>query len=275
LIIGSDYGLKRFIPSEEKRELGDLHTPYWNALKVEHGVGQRTDGVCKSVFDIPGFVASLRQLVETHDYGHTDVGLMFGVSRERVRQWCKELGIRKKYQGSSLRIWDAERGLFVAVEWKDVLEKARRKRREARIEKSRALWDRRRQAAVNKVRECGDRIGHAPYLKDVWPGQGGEFVKYCMAWGACRKRNGSYDYSSALDRMWAAAGYSCRPDGRKERPGRARFTDNEVLFYRERHRAGISITALAEGAGVHWNTIAKMVKGKTYTHVPMDDQKAG
>ncbi len=42
--------------------------------------------------ELPGFADSLRLLVERERYSLTDIGLMFGVSRERARQWVAREG---------------------------------------------------------------------------------------------------------------------------------------------------------------------------------------
>jgi hypothetical protein len=62
----------------------------------------------------PDFVPSLRLLVERERYSLLDIGLMFGVSRERARQWCVRYGIVHPDSGHA-------RGFFARRIWNDAL----------------------------------------------------------------------------------------------------------------------------------------------------------
>jgi hypothetical protein len=75
-----------------------------------------------SVTQLPGFVESLRLLVEREQYSLTDIGLMFGVTREYVRQLCGRNEIvtppRGAVSGTKARVvreWDDERHCFRPV----------------------------------------------------------------------------------------------------------------------------------------------------------------
>lgn len=82
----------------------------WHAL-----IPTTTNGKFRSVFSIPGFRSSLRSLAK-QGYTLMDIGTMFGVSRERVRQWLAALGVKASDLRSGLyRIWDERRYCFFAV----------------------------------------------------------------------------------------------------------------------------------------------------------------
>lgn len=72
-----------------------------------------------AVANLPGFDASLRLLVECERYSMTDIALMFGVSGERVRQWCEKRGIShpdgRKIGLHCVRVWDDSANRFSPV----------------------------------------------------------------------------------------------------------------------------------------------------------------
>lgn len=63
----------------------------------------------------PEFLPSLRLLVCRERYSLTDIGLMFGVSRERVRQWCVKYRIEHPDSGQG----NSSRGLHAIRLWND------------------------------------------------------------------------------------------------------------------------------------------------------------
>jgi len=68
-----------------------------------------------SVWDVPFFRRSLLSLA-AQGYVLQDIGAMFGVSRERARQWFAILGVRAcDLRNGSRRVWDWKRRRFVAV----------------------------------------------------------------------------------------------------------------------------------------------------------------
>lgn len=88
---------------------------------------------CPARHDDPDFVPSLRLLVERERYSLADIGLMFGVSRERVRQWCQRYQIehpdpRGRRGLNCLRVWDDAHDRFVPVA-RGLIARERRKAR--------------------------------------------------------------------------------------------------------------------------------------------------
>lgn len=62
--------------------------------------------------DLPGFAESLRLLVERERYSLTDISLMFGVSRERIRQLAALAGL-------DTRMVAYPKGMFAVRVWND------------------------------------------------------------------------------------------------------------------------------------------------------------
>ena len=88
------YGFTR----EDMRLLNDRFREW----KLEHHNGSGM------LADNPRFADALRALMVDNGYGQSDVSIMLGVSRERVRQWANHIGIERGRSGSDMRIWDPE-----------------------------------------------------------------------------------------------------------------------------------------------------------------------
>ena len=74
------------------------------------------------IAQMEGFVESLRLLVQFEEYSLTDIGMMFGVSRERIRQLCIRYDIEVPHHGvvsgptaQVQREWDDDQNRFVPV----------------------------------------------------------------------------------------------------------------------------------------------------------------
>ena len=84
----------------------------------------------------PEFVPSLRLLVQRERYSLLDIGLMFGVSRERVRQWVARYGIEHPDSAGNrglncLRCWDDRLNRFLPIPRGVIREEKRRARGDA------------------------------------------------------------------------------------------------------------------------------------------------
>jgi hypothetical protein len=146
--------------------------------------------------ELPGFDASLRLLVQRERYSLTDIGLMFGVSRERARQWCKARGIRypeATVRGlHAIRVWDDAANRFVpvgrgvlAAQEKSVTRMNRKAAKRVDVARRRAeivriiTGLRLRLKREPSWREMADALGfegqarstHAPYVLSHWPGR--------------------------------------------------------------------------------------------------------
>ncbi len=90
----------------EDADLRAFARPHWEALKLAHSrVGVRR---------LPGFAASLAAL-HADGWGQSDIALMFGMTRERVRQWFRACGLKSQFWGSRPRLWSWDAGRFMPV----------------------------------------------------------------------------------------------------------------------------------------------------------------
>jgi hypothetical protein len=75
----------------------------------------------RMIGDIPGLRDSLASLAE-QGYTLEDIGNMFGVSRERIRQWFAQLDLppARKFHVGYRRSWNADLGRFDSERWMDL-----------------------------------------------------------------------------------------------------------------------------------------------------------
>lgn len=164
----------------------------------------------------PEFVPSLRLLIERERYSLTDVGMMFGVSRERARQWCKQYGITPLDSRTAVglmgvvRIWDDEANRFVPVRKQVAREYKRTLRRQEQLDVRAA----KRQAIVERVITLRRTLGRDPTVQEI-----AEIVAGRMSCsgecGACLRGawGGNMSYAAAVSAIRKAAGIQPRPRG--------------------------------------------------------------
>ena len=164
----------------------------------------------------PLFADGLRSLMLENGYGQTDVGLMLGVSRERVRQWANQLGIAREHSGSEKRLWDPETNRFVNV---GMTEAYRQRLRELRPPPMDWLAKRRRIAGW-VLRDLHDWLGRTPAHADL-------AEAYAIEPGALNGRLGVTTnrgpVREQLRALWASVGLEYRnyATGGRGRPERS------------------------------------------------------
>lgn len=167
---------------------------------------------------LPGFAESLRLLLKEEQYGSTDIAMMFGVSRERIRQIAEELGYTNRRPGGMLdqRVWDDELNRFRPVRRALI-------RRELSYERRRAGRESRRKRVLDRrawfaaaVAALGVSLGRSPTLQEIarecfgvdrgGPAAGGYISTFwCKLPGEPRRQS--------LTKIWAAIGFTPRPRG--------------------------------------------------------------
>ena len=169
--------------------------------------------------DTPVFRDALTSLISDHGYSLLDVGLMLGVTRERVRQWAKRIGIPER--GANYRAWDEAAQRFVTVgdgyKWE-----YERQAKRARTKKQRGTtWGdfaaKRRRVAVWVLRDLRE-FGDNPCLVDLVEAFGKvpsatvtpTFVGG-LGIGLYRNRPPWNGVRTGLDALWAEAGFAERP----------------------------------------------------------------
>lgn len=180
---------------------------------------------------VPGWPAnpelepSLRLLLEEQRYSITDVGMMFGISRERVRQWAVKFGIQQNgyHRHNHSRVWDDERNTFrpvLAPEYHATMKAIpRQRKRQERIARHEAA----RARIVAVLKACAERLGRTPTVieaweavsgthRDTWPvslhqGYAAGMLTGLWVGGQRRSRKG------VMAQIWTATGLQPRPVG--------------------------------------------------------------
>ena len=157
-------------------------------------------------------------LLINEGYGLTDIAMMFGISRERVRQRAEQLGIAYT-RGTKPRVWDDQLGRFrfrePAEQWAD-RQLLRRVKFEHRLGARRA-------AQVTALRALHAKLGRTPTLGEVADRCGLYQTALYVTWGytpvqkLCRATA-----AQASAALYAAAGLVPRLPGS---PGHAVHTE--------------------------------------------------
>lgn len=148
-----------------------------------------------------------RRIQRLYDQGYcpTDVSVMLGLSRERVRQINDEYDLQPPRQKGSLpRLWDDEKQRFVAVspeKFGEVCYRAERRRRRLEREKERFQTRLKHMRAIWKLQS---RLGRSPTLGEVADEVGKSWPQMARAWGY--RQDGGLSYNKASDLMYQAAG---------------------------------------------------------------------
>lgn len=169
---------------------------------------------------LAGFNDSLRLLIVEQRYSLTDVGLMFGMTRQAMHQACIKRGIEhpdgSQHRGlRMMRVWDDTTNSFVPQPIRDV----KRWRAWLRVA---ALREARRQTLQwrrNEIVEAVRGIGHIdPSWRDIWFAIGGEFIReittHAFASHVLSLWGGTGSAKQRLAEFRAATGTVGRPVGR-------------------------------------------------------------
>jgi transposase len=194
----------------------------------------------------PDFVPSLRLLVQRERYSHHDIALMFGVSRERVRQWCEKYEVAhpdgRSARGLRMtRVWEDASNRFVPVS-KRV---ARAGRQRMHREQRQCALSERRDRIVEQVSALRSELGRDPTLKEIAERLVGKPVPSPQAgslvmhqWGG-RTRRGEYGPAIAALRNAAGIGKRARGEPGHVMPGsrsRSPQSFSDPRFYVLRYR---------------------------------------
>ena len=156
---------------------------------------------------LPGFAESLRLLLIEEEYALEDVGQMFGVSRERIRQLADHLGYVR--QGAkrgvrAVRIWQDDEHRFRPVHKGILTQVAQYNRTTERQQRITAKYAERWAEAVAELRDLARQLERTPTIRELARrlGQGrntGELVSYLFG----RSRKGT---PKSLAPIYADAG---------------------------------------------------------------------
>ena len=117
----------------------------------------------------PDFPESLRLLSQYEQYSDTDIGLMFGISRERIRQLRGRYGMLVVKSGglNSMRIWDDDARAFRPVARSVLREQQRRQRAAERAKRRAEQLARRRAHVVGTIHSLRATLGRTPSLAEI------------------------------------------------------------------------------------------------------------
>lgn len=119
---------------------------------------------------MPGFEQSLYLLLRVEQYTLHDVGMMFNVTRERIRQLAERYGIPYDTNAKGLlavRVWDDEAHRFLPVPRAKIRRDERRASTEAWQNSTKARIASRRARMVAALRACADSLGRAPSIQEM------------------------------------------------------------------------------------------------------------
>jgi hypothetical protein len=178
-----------------------------NAVMAERGIAS-----------LPGFVESVRILVEHERYCMRDVAFFFGVSRERIRQLCERHGINTAHSSRgllSVRLWNDELHCFEPVRKTTIARAQHRQRVAENRARIRERIERRRVEMVATIRACAERLGRTPTVIEAWEAVSGKRGTQSEAAGRLASYWGARSGTSrgALPALWVACGLTPRPRG--------------------------------------------------------------
>jgi hypothetical protein len=183
-----------------KNEITTFHRPLW--------AERRSVGVEDKHLEW-----SLRSLV-SQDYSVTDIGIMFGVSRERVRQWCRKYSIRPRFYGTRPRIWDNALGRFrgrARSELEGDLHKRIRSREKLEAHHRRFKL---RQKDKQTLMSLAIKLGRSPSTKELTAALGYPWHGLTYRWGWAYGGNGRCTQAQALHRLYRTCGLQVRAVGK-------------------------------------------------------------
>lgn len=129
--------------------------------RFNRGYFERLRGSAATVKDVPELLESIAVLF-SQGYALEDVALMFGVSRERVRQWANRHGIIRPFSWTPQRAWSDEHNCFMpgvsvrTVQQQRRAEAYEQKKADSRDNAQERFWG---QVSIGSDNEC-------------WPWQG-------------------------------------------------------------------------------------------------------
>jgi hypothetical protein len=187
-----DLGLRSSWNSEDRAACQSAAADALRNLKKGYG------GANTPVEQIPGLLESVRYLLGD-GYGLTDVATMFGVSRERIRQWATKFDIQRHTKsGSSFRLWDDAARRFVPVSTQRMVAVARRHHERQLDLAASQHQESVRQEHLTAFKRLARQFGRTPTLGELEVELGTAWPQIARSWG--------YDSnSSESDATYAAA----------------------------------------------------------------------
>lgn len=151
-----------------------------------------------------------------YGYSLTDIGIMLGISRERVRQIAERFGLERPYEahGALCRMWDDEAQQFVPVTTEElgVVGYGKAQRAEADEIHEKLMED------VAALRRAAEKID-PPRMRDLEEERGVYWPSIAYRWGYP-----GVSYAEAARRLWSRVGSEPRAVGE---PGHLLYTEED------------------------------------------------
>lgn len=189
----------------DRELIRNAHRIGWERIKRQTGR--------HSVSDIPGFRSSLVSLLE-QGYCCTEMSIMFGVTRERMRQWQKRLGIRElqvSKRGPTRRVWDDATGRFRPISIGDYQRLARQRTEIARRKHIRERRSEVRRTHIRFIVSFNAKHGVGPRLHDLEREFNQPWPAISQYWRILRNGKPNRSYSEIHAVMFRAAGVELPP----------------------------------------------------------------
>lgn len=159
---------------------------------------------------------SLSRLAQ-QGYGMDEIGVMFGVSRERVRQWAKRYGLTAQFRalgkGTKPRVWDPEQNQFVPITWGAT----KQKQASERSLRYWAMVEQRRRAGRRKdlatLKALAERLGDTPTLEEYSEALGFGWQAAAMRFRGRPSQRFPIPWGSLARRLYRMAGLKVRSVG--------------------------------------------------------------
>jgi hypothetical protein len=187
---------------------------------------------------LPGFAESLRLLIEREQYSMHDIAMMFGVSRERIRQIANLMAVPHPGPGKvglmALRVWDDDAHCFRPILRGELRRQRRRERVARRRQEHLARVNARRRALIATVQDLRRVLGRDPTYSEiaerVFPGEPAKHGVQACAWllGKWGRIDAEQSARARLREFRGATGLTTTPGGHRRRLAAERRANAEA-----------------------------------------------
>jgi len=194
----SEFGLNLHWDPRDREEVRRYNKELWKKWKEEHGYSPYTPAE-----KIPGFLKTIEQL-GLKGYGFVDIGVTFGLTNERIRQYFEKCGLkRNEANGHPMHIrgdWEEIFSPIMGRNLEEVLREQKWLRKDEEHEKI-------RQTHVKAIQDFYKEVRRVPTTKEL-----AKMFGYANISGIARYwgyRDG-LSYKESLDILYFTAGFKER-----------------------------------------------------------------
>ena len=199
-------------------------------------------------------------LIKDHEYGCTDIAMMYGLSRERIRQIAVRNGL--KTRGSLPRLWDAALSRFRAMtreEWRTRNRLQHKARMQQRLANRREPERRRHVEAAQRLAK---ELGRVPSLPEIALAIGKPVSHMIQYWGYSSCKVGEHTGRQATTNLYRAAGMQKRLPGQSghiDGPNKRKLTPEQVRRVWESPHPYKTVGGFKVNYGVAWKILNRQI----------------